>query len=441
VEFERTHDVRERYYVEQASGLLRSRMIQRLIAAAAMAALVAATLLSLRLAWSDILESRGDLASLRKSIQLTPLNARALVSEAVMIAARDPAGDQAETPLRAALALDPRNAAAWMDLGVKAEFRGDMAQAEKLLLEAARVDRTFKPAWTLANFYVRTGQTERFWRWIRACLEIVEPKNMESNTFDTQPMFDLCWNVTEDANLILERAIPRRHFVLVRYAAYLLEAGRYDAASQVAALSFPLATARDLEFFLFFCDSLINAGRTQQAVDAWNGLSKAKLIALAPLDPANGLSLTNGEMKSEPLNRGFDWRTGRVGGVFQAYVRSPPAMRFDLDGEEDEHIEILAQPVPVTAGARYRVEFQYQTLDIVSRSGLHWNVFDVSNRRQVYGAPSFDARDEEGAGGFEFDAPRDTSLVWLALRFDRLPGTTRPKGWLKLFHMEMKLVR
>ena len=40
------------------------------------------------------------------------------------------------------------------------------------LHEAARVDRTFDPRWTLANYYFRRQNWDEFWKWMRAAAEM-----------------------------------------------------------------------------------------------------------------------------------------------------------------------------------------------------------------------------------------------------------------------------
>src|SRR3954465_7588541 len=53
--------------------------------------------------------------------------------------------------LEAALALNPRFAAAWIARGLASEAGGERNAAEESLLQAAAVDRTYVPRWTLAN--------------------------------------------------------------------------------------------------------------------------------------------------------------------------------------------------------------------------------------------------------------------------------------------------
>jgi hypothetical protein len=78
---------------------------------------------------------------------------------------------------------NPRLSSAWITLGIEAERVGDPS-AEKILLEAARVDHQFLPAWTLANFYFRRGETDHFWPWAKRAAAL---------TFDDyRPLLRLC---------------------------------------------------------------------------------------------------------------------------------------------------------------------------------------------------------------------------------------------------------
>src|SRR5437588_11126775 len=69
--------------------------------------------------------------------------------------------------LERALELDPRYTACWIARGLAAEATGDRRTAESSLLRAAKTDATYLPRWTLANFYLRAGDLEKFWIWTR----------------------------------------------------------------------------------------------------------------------------------------------------------------------------------------------------------------------------------------------------------------------------------
>jgi tetratricopeptide (TPR) repeat protein len=415
-----------------------SHLKSRIAAAAAAILLIFAGCYSFRFAWADLLQSRADVASLRKAVSLTPLDSHARYIQAAVLAAANPSGNESDSPLRAAIALNPRNANAWMALGIQAESQGNTTEAEKCLLEAAAVDHTFKPAWTLANFYVRSGRTEKFWKWIRGGLEMVEPRNNELLTFDPQPMFDLCWNVTDDASLILERAIPHNPYVLLRYVSYLRSHGRWDAATRAAEPLFPIASTTALPTLLDLCDGLIANRRAADAVEVWNALARRKLISVTPLDPAGGISLTNGSLTSAPIKDGFDWTFPRPGGVYESYSAADHFVRLELDGEEPENCDLLTQWVPLEGGRRYRFESTYQTSGMEgAATGLAWTISGLGNGAI---AAHDEAEGSPGKAELEFTTPLGLDLARVALRYDRVPGTTPPKGSFKLYGASLRLL-
>src|SRR5205085_7070807 len=102
----------------------------------------------------------------------------------------------------------PLDSAPVIRLGLRAELSGQRDGAEKLLLEAAGIDRLFEPRWSLVNLYFRTGNAEKFWPRVRSALDMAYG--------DLSPMYRLCWRFTSDPDLIL-RHVPDRPYVLARY--------------------------------------------------------------------------------------------------------------------------------------------------------------------------------------------------------------------------------
>ena len=93
--------------------------------------------------------------------------------------------------LRAALTLNPRMSSAWIHLGLDAEAEGNPREAETELLQAARVDHLYLPAWTLANFYFRRGEEDEFWPWARRAARLTyddyRPLLRLADALDTSP--------------------------------------------------------------------------------------------------------------------------------------------------------------------------------------------------------------------------------------------------------------
>src|SRR5579859_7881813 len=73
--------------------------------------------------------------------------------------------DHATVLLQRSLELNPYNALADIELSLRYEAQGDFGRAERLLLAAYNIDRTYLPRWSLANYYFRRDNMPAFWHW------------------------------------------------------------------------------------------------------------------------------------------------------------------------------------------------------------------------------------------------------------------------------------
>ena len=280
------------------------------------------------------------------------------------------------------LALNPRLTGAWIARGLAAEAAGDRAAAEASLLRASATDATYLPYWTLANFYVRSGETDRFWMWARRAAGLA---------YEPSAVFQLCWRVSSDPAEILQRAIPPEGPLRRAYLDFLVRTDRLEAAA-------PLAPefSSDLELMLRYCDAALAKRLTGAAWKAWSGLP-------AQRGPTPG--------------RCFDWRPHGIDG---ATVSIHSALRVSLSGKQPESCDLAERYLPLEPGARYRLRFRYQTGDLPAGSGLEWLLLDAAT-----GAAFGEAA---AAVPLEFSAPPDCDLARLVLRYRRPSGRIRAEG-------------
>ena len=129
--------------------------------------------------------------------------------------------------LRVAVRLNPRLASAWIYLGLDAEADGDLPEAEQDLLRAARVDRQYVPSWTLANFYFRRGDPEKFWPWAERAAAL---------TFDDyRPLLRLA-DALETSPRTVAMRLAGGAPLLRAYLDLLIGEGRLDSAQEIADL-------------------------------------------------------------------------------------------------------------------------------------------------------------------------------------------------------------
>lgn len=394
----------------KVAGTVRSSLMRHFAALAVLASLGTAAYWTLRLAYADRLFRTGLSVSVAWARELAPGNATYFT-----------AADDSDSPpvLEAAVALHPYYAHGWIELGLSAELAGDTARAERLLLEAARVDQTYEPRWTLANFYYRRGDREGLWRWAKKALVIAYQ--------DQTPLFLLCWRMSSDPAEILSRAIPPQPRFLAQYLSFLIQRENLDAAEAAGDLLAPQAGEAETPLLLFFCERLLQKGRDRSALRFWNALCVRHRIDRQPLQPGSGVSLTNGEFSAVPLETAFDWRLQRAEGIAFAVPAGPAGgLRASFSGHQPEVTQVLEQVLLLVPSRRYRLRFSYRTEGLAPGSGLRWEVAKIAGSKDLC---SENWKEEE----LDFTTPPNASSVPLALSYRRALGTTRIEGslWLR----------
>jgi tetratricopeptide (TPR) repeat protein len=379
----------------------------------AIAVLAFASYWSVRLARADVFYRANTLEAIARAVALDPANARyhAWRAELEEHEGLDPTG----ALLRAA-ALNPRDSQAWIQLGLHAEMEGDFADAEKHLLEAARVDRLFRPRATLMEFYFRRGDRERFWLWAKRAFEM--------SYGDRTSLFRLSWRTGDDAERI-RRAMPSDPEFLAWYLRFLMLDGRMEAAAPVARELVARAGPSETAVLLDYCDRLLAQGEVTAALAIWNNVRGQSLA------PEKGVLLTNGDFAAPPLGRGFDWQVSALDAV--TAVRRPPpgGLEFSLSGKQPERCELLWQQIPLLPRRTYRLGFRYRTSGIPAESGLRWRILDAATpqlsseewRQEQLGFPSGDAR-----------------LARLVLTCERPPGSPRAQGTIVVAGVTLELM-
>ena len=146
----------------------------RILGGLALLALCVAAWFAIRFARADSEFRSGTIDSVARAAILAPVDSVYLSTRALQI---EYAGGDPDPVLQEIARINPAASAPRLRLGLDAEARGDLAAAERWLVDAAQVDRQYEPRWTLANFYFRQSNGRRkssddFWKWIRSALEV-----------------------------------------------------------------------------------------------------------------------------------------------------------------------------------------------------------------------------------------------------------------------------
>jgi len=350
---------------------------------------------SVELARADHEFRKGTPEAVARAVDLMPRNAGYLSLRALQI---EYEGGDSRPVLKHMAALNPVSSKPRIQLGLDEEIRGDFETAQRWLLDGARIDHQFEPAWTLANFYYRRQRPDQFWIWMRAALDV--------SYGDRRPAFDLSWNVSSSGQEILARAIPPRRDVEAAYLIYLLQTNRLVEAAPVAVKLAAARDSTDLPLLYVACDALLDAGNGDAALDVWTALGQ-------PAQP---------DFDAPRINHGFDWRLIAPTGVTHA------ANRILFNGQQPEATEVLRQFLHLQAGRSYVLRWESRTSGFPSRTGLEWRVGD-----QTGSVPS---HEDWSQNEFRFIARADWPV--LSLNYQRPTGEPRAEGYVELRHVSIK---
>ena len=359
-------------------------------------ALVGAAWWSIRLARADAAFRQRTPVDVARAIELEPENGEYLAT----LALQAEYTGQDSTPLLEEIArLNPRASAPRIRLGLQSELRGDANQAERWLQEAYSVDRQFETRWTLANFYFRQGKTQEFWTWMRSALDM--------SYGDRVAAFDLCWQASNDAHEILDRAIPDRREVVASYLAYVLSHNRQAAIAGAANKLAKMRTSEDLPLLYSATDAVLDP-------DLWQALGNPR---------PNGITHPNFEgARIDPgAGHGFDWRIAETAGVTHSALDGAHRIRFS--GQQPESCELLRQVVGgFRPGTAYTLRWEARTQGIASPTGLAWRIDKTTGEVA--------ASEDWSAGKMSFTPDSDHAVLVLAYR--RPEGQVRTEGSVDL---------
>lgn len=317
----------------------------------------------------------------------------------------------AEQLLQTSLQLNRYNSEATIDLGLRYESDGDLKRAEELLLQAFKVDDTYVPRWSLANFYLRRNNLPAFWTWIRRATEMPAE--------DIGALFELCWKVSPDPKTIEANIAAGDPEVARQYVDFLIGKDRPSAAVGPA-LTLVRAGSQDLDQTRLFTllDKLIHANDPIGTNALWSRLIGRHWFVADASFP------NNPQFSRDPLPVDFDWNFPAYDGLHSWPGSS--GLESEFTGDEPESCVIAEQTIFLPPG-NYRLESSYRTRAILPDTGIQWQVLETRSDKILSSSASLSS-DMPAQMAMPFVVSPDQQLLRLRLVYERNLGTPRISG-------------
>jgi len=301
--------------------------------------------------------------------------------------------------LATAVALNPRLTTARLALADLMENTGEVSRAEALLLDAAKLDHQFDPAWALANFYFRQGNRPRFEEWLgRAAAMAYE---------GGRPLFALAWRAELPPEFVVRRIVRGREAMARSMLAFSVDAKTPDWAAVAAPALLAVATREDQDLLYSVVEMLLYAGRIKDAEGIWN-----RIPGRRPELAATGL--------------GFDWRLRRMPGV---RMSAASGLHVEFVDPEAAAYDLASRIAPVSPGGPRLLTAQSQS-DEMPR-GFRWTVSSWPGLHVLAVLDLHPGRLPQ-SDSVSFEVPPGVHAVHVLLSYERPVGALRFSGTLDI---------
>ena len=313
------------------------------------------------------------------------------------------------------LQLNRYNAQADIELALQAEEDGEYDQAEKLMLAAFDIDRTYLPRWSLANFYLRRDNLPAFWYWGRSAAAVPSQ--------DIFPLFELCWRVAPDPETLASILPNGNTQTLRQFIDFLLSMNQVHQAGLLAQrLILAGDEGEDRPRILAVIDRLVADSDASTAIALWRTSIRQQWVS-ADLTVPN-----NKRFARQPVPVSFDWRIPEYTGLHSWPGSS--GLETEFSGQEPEDAAIAEQVLALAPG-NYKVSYSYRTAGVAPDTGIHWQMLDAKGGQVLAESPDLSS-EVSTRTAFQVSVQDDVPFVLFRLNYRRALGTPRISGMLVL---------
>jgi hypothetical protein len=379
---------------------------------------------------ASVFASRGELASLKHAVQLSPGNAdyRHRLGRYYAFVSGDP--QSAIDSYRGAVALDPYDAHYWFDLAAAYQVTGDIG-GQRTALDRALLAEPTAPdvAWEAANFFLIDGDTDRALHEFSVVIA--------NDVALVSAALGQCWRVRPDTDVLLRDVVPARPDSLLAFLDLLMSKQQTEGAIKTWDRLTQLHQKFENRYLYDYVRYLIGVRRPDAAMLAWE--QSAESLGLSAYLPSEDNLVVNGDFSLDILNGGFDWTyVNRIGvkplldpSDFRQGHRSL-SLTFEGPGINDAGVQQL---IPVHGGTTYDFSVYYKSMEFEGAGGPQIVLRDAYTGAPLYASDTLNDADFWKEVHSQVTIPNSTALLVLAI--ERFPAGSpiRGKLWLDDFEL------
>ena len=277
----------------------------------------------------------------------------------------------AEESYRKAIALNPDDTDAWMDLATAYELDGRSDEARNAYLSAKKSYPTSADvSWRYGNFLLRQGEQEPAYEELRHAIE-ADPQRAAA-------AFSRAYRTNPNIDELLAKLLPPNQTVYTDVIWEALSAKQLAVAKTVWAQLLTLHPRLGLRDVDRFVSELLYAGEYAEARRAWD--QGVATMALPPLLQPKSTVVWDPSFETDLNGTSFSWRYPPIAqGVSINLDRSEKlsgsqSLRLSFDGKHDPNLEAVCTMAIAQPSTTYRFSGWIKTNSITTDQGIGFRI-------------------------------------------------------------------
>ena len=328
-------------------------------------------------------DSEGDTAKrLEAAVRLEPSNPAYwyLLGRFQQYNLEDPDAIRAEESYRRAVALNPADTDAWLDLATAYELAGKTEEAREAYLQAKKsYPVSADVAWRYGNFLLRDGKQEQAYAELRQAID-AEPHRAAA-------AFSRAYRSNPNVDALFDQLLPPKATVYVDVIWEALSANQLAVAKTAWARLIklqpqPHLELRDIDHFVML---LLYSGDYNEARQVWD--EGTATMKLPPLFRWPSSVVWDPSFETDIRNAAFSWHYSSLEqGVSVGLDRTDrsngeQSLRLSFDGKGDPELEAACTLAVVQPSTTYKFSGWIKTQAITSDQGIGFRLKPIGDNK------------------------------------------------------------